>query len=111
MSNALQVSKHGRSLQSEKENPKAPDRVDTSSTPSLQAQDTEALPQPKLPGSETPDGGLAAWVVALGAWCTSFCSFGWLNSTAGFYLYISGIYLTSSIRYRGFPRALPKRTA
>lgn len=28
----------------------------------------------------SPDGGLAAWLVVLGAWCTSFCSFGWLNS-------------------------------
>lgn len=27
-----------------------------------------------------PDGGLAAWSVVLGAWCTSYCSFGWLNS-------------------------------
>jgi hypothetical protein len=27
-----------------------------------------------------PDGGTAAWLVVLGAWCTSFCSFGWLNS-------------------------------
>lgn len=35
----------------------------------------------KSPGSEAPDGGLAAWLVVLGAWCTSFCSFGWVNST------------------------------
>jgi hypothetical protein len=27
-----------------------------------------------------PDGGLLAWSVVAGAWCTSFCSFGWLNS-------------------------------
>jgi hypothetical protein len=27
-----------------------------------------------------PDGGFAAWLVVLGTWCTSFCSFGWLNS-------------------------------
>jgi hypothetical protein len=31
-------------------------------------------------GSEAPDGGAAAWLVVLGAWCTSFCSFGWINS-------------------------------
>jgi hypothetical protein len=30
--------------------------------------------------SEAPDGGLVAWLVVLGAWCTSFCSFGWINS-------------------------------
>jgi hypothetical protein len=28
------------------------------------------------PGREAPDGGTAAWLVVLGAWCTSFCSFG-----------------------------------
>jgi hypothetical protein len=28
-----------------------------------------------------PDGGLRAWLVVVGAWCTSFCSFGWINST------------------------------
>lgn len=27
-----------------------------------------------------PDGGLEAWLVVVGAWCTSFCSFGWVNS-------------------------------
>lgn len=27
-----------------------------------------------------PDGGLVAWLVVLGAWCTLFCSFGWINS-------------------------------
>lgn len=32
------------------------------------------------PGREAPDGGAAAWLVVLGAWCTSFCSFGWINS-------------------------------
>lgn len=29
---------------------------------------------------EVPDGGFSAWLVVLGAWCTSFCSFGWVNS-------------------------------
>lgn len=28
-----------------------------------------------------PDGGLQAWLVVLGAWCASFCSYGWINST------------------------------
>lgn len=27
-----------------------------------------------------PDGGLEAWLVVLGAWCVSFCSYGWINS-------------------------------
>jgi hypothetical protein len=29
---------------------------------------------------DAPDGGTVAWLVVLGAWCTSFCSFGWINS-------------------------------
>lgn len=39
---------------------------------------------PENPGSaidEIPDGGAAAWLVVFGTWCTSFCSFGWINST------------------------------
>jgi hypothetical protein len=31
-------------------------------------------------GDAAPDGGAAAWLCVLGAWCTSFCSFGWINS-------------------------------
>jgi hypothetical protein len=31
-------------------------------------------------GDDAPDGGVAAWLCVLGAWCTSFCSFGWINS-------------------------------
>jgi len=30
---------------------------------------------------KVPDGGSAAWLVVLGAWCCSFVSFGWINST------------------------------
>lgn len=26
------------------------------------------------------DGGTTAWLVVLGAWCASFCSYGWINS-------------------------------
>jgi MFS transporter, MCT family, aspergillic acid transporter len=32
-------------------------------------------------GDDAPDGGSAAWLCVLGAWCTSFCSFGWINSS------------------------------
>ncbi|KAF5707005.1 hypothetical protein LB506_009981 [Fusarium annulatum] len=38
-------------------------------------------------GPPPPDGGLAAWLVVLGAWCTSFCSFGWINSVGVFQEY------------------------
>lgn len=34
-----------------------------------------------------PDGGLEAWLVVVGAWCTSFCSFGWVNSIGIFQSY------------------------
>ncbi|KAF3353848.1 Homeobox protein HOY1 [Verticillium dahliae VDG1] len=39
------------------------------------------------PGSDAPDGGLAAWLVVLGVWCTAFCSFGWINSVGAFQEY------------------------
>ncbi|KAM0481980.1 hypothetical protein ACHAPX_003314 [Trichoderma viride] len=35
-------------------------------------------------GIAPPDGGLRAWLVVVGAWCTSFCSFGWINSVGAF---------------------------
>ena len=28
---------------------------------------------------QAPDGGTRAWLIVFGAWCTSFCSFGWIN--------------------------------
>ena len=46
--------------------------------------DTEGNLQPdspKLKDDLPPDGGAAAWLVVLGAWCCSFCSPGWVNST------------------------------
>ncbi|EFQ34397.1 major facilitator superfamily transporter [Colletotrichum graminicola M1.001] len=43
--------------------------------------------QPPPPGSDAPDGGLVAWLVVLGAWATSFCSFGWVNSVGAFQEY------------------------
>ncbi|KAG6040620.1 hypothetical protein E4U41_007684 [Claviceps citrina] len=38
-------------------------------------------------GLSAPDGGTLAWLVVLGAWCTSFCSFGWINSVGAFQEY------------------------
>ena len=35
----------------------------------------------KLEGAGPPDGGAAAWLVVLGAWCCSFSSPSWINST------------------------------
>ena len=41
-------------------------------------------PEEDLPvkdaSQEVVDEGLTAWLVVVGAWCTSFCSFGWINS-------------------------------
>lgn len=34
--------------------------------------------------ADVPDGGWQAWLVVFGAWCTSFCSFGWINSVGIF---------------------------
>ncbi|KAM6537994.1 hypothetical protein FALCPG4_003885 [Fusarium falciforme] len=45
---------------------------------------TQPTPPPK---SGAPDGGLRAWLVVLGVWCTSFCSFGWINSVGAFQEY------------------------
>jgi len=35
----------------------------------------------KLEDAGPPDGGAAAWLNVLGAWCCSFSSPGWANST------------------------------
>ncbi|PKS12587.1 hypothetical protein jhhlp_000795 [Lomentospora prolificans] len=44
----------------------------------------DAAAQACSPISDAPDGGAAAWLVVLGAWCTLFCSFGWINSVGAF---------------------------
>lgn len=55
----------------------------TDDSSALPDSDTEKAPSPKAWGSDAPDGGMTAWLVILGVWCTSFCSFGWLNGTFG----------------------------
>lgn len=69
----------GRTL-SPNEKEQISDMTDNPST--LNQLDAEKGPPRAFnPGSDAPDGGLTAWLVVLGAWCTSFCSFGWINST------------------------------
>ncbi|KAF6808099.1 putative monocarboxylate transporter [Colletotrichum musicola] len=51
--------------------------------------------KPSFPGSDAPDGGVQAWLVVLGAWCTSFCSFGWVNSVGAFQEYYQNELLTN----------------
>lgn len=41
----------------------------------------------ELQDAGPPDGGTAAWLVVLGAWCCSFCSPGWINSMGTFQEY------------------------
>ncbi|KAF4977212.1 hypothetical protein FZEAL_6240 [Fusarium zealandicum] len=65
-----------------------PDHINDSSIEKSDLED--GATQPKLApaqGSGAPDGGLTAWLVVLGAWCTSFCSFGWINSVGAFQEY------------------------
>ncbi|KAH8658511.1 major facilitator superfamily transporter [Xylariales sp. PMI_506] len=53
----------------------------------IKGQDAEKAAPPKPPGHDAPDGGRSAWLVVFGVWCTSFCSFGWLNSVGVFQEY------------------------
>lgn len=41
----------------------------------------------KVEDAGPPDGGAAAWLVVLGAWCCSFSSPGWINSVGSFQQY------------------------
>ena len=45
----------------------------------------------QLEDAGPPDGGAAAWLVVLGAWCCSFSSPGWMNST--YFLYRPNAFL------------------
>lgn len=38
----------------------------------------------KIEDPSPPDGGTAAWLVLLGAWCCFFTSLGWINCTSHF---------------------------
>ena len=70
----------------EKEPGKAGYQARASNTPAvLNDNDAEKATQPKHPGNHAPDGGALAWLVVFGAWCASFCTFGWLNSMTGSY--------------------------
>ncbi|KAF5986912.1 major facilitator superfamily transporter [Fusarium coicis] len=51
------------------------------------ALDQQAGDAAKAHDEGPPDGGTAAWMVVLGAWCCSFCSPGWINSMGSFQEY------------------------
>ncbi len=64
---------------------KDPEKVEYPETDSgdpsiLPDEDAEKATPPTPTHVEPPDGGAVAWLVVLGTWCTSICSFGWLNS-------------------------------
>lgn len=60
------------------------------------------------PVGDCPNGGTTAWLVVLGAWCTSFCSFGWVNSMTFPSVMITATNTGHSFhRHRYFPRVLP----
>lgn len=64
---------------SEKDGNNASDREE----PIVLKEEEDANYQPAAAapvGSPPPNGGTRAWLVVVGAWCTSFCSFGWINS-------------------------------
>ncbi|KAH8117270.1 MFS general substrate transporter [Phellopilus nigrolimitatus] len=46
-----------------------------------------AIQEPECKDDEFPDGGLRAWLVILGAICTTFSSFGFVNSWGAFQSY------------------------
>src|SRR5687767_11133098 len=50
------------------------------SNAATQEKDATA-PTPPPIGSDAPDGGFRAWLVVFGAWCSSFCTWGWINGT------------------------------
>lgn len=77
----------------------------------LEQSDRDEAAVPVAYGSDAPDGGLTAWLVVLGAWCTSFCSFGWVNSTSHHLLFSVCYGETKTDKYfrcRCIPRILPE---
>ena len=70
--NTTTASMHDQTFDSEKA---APQESNTDDTSNVISDSTK-----KVGDSGAPDGGAAAWLVVLGAWCCSFSSPGWINS-------------------------------
>ena len=69
-------------------------------------EDPEVVPDVALkapvPNADSfPDGGLEAWLVVLGGFCTVFASFGWINCAYGLYSSRTVLRLTRN-RHRNF---------
>lgn len=71
--------------------PMANNSVREGSSPDLSDSEKAVKDAPSQPSP--PDGGSEAWLVVLGAWCTAFCSFGWLNSIGVFQQYYQKVLL------------------
>ncbi|KAL7793874.1 major facilitator superfamily domain-containing protein [Trichoderma ceciliae] len=86
---------------SEKDGNKSSDREE----PMVLKEDEAGYQPPALAptGDAPPNGGLRAWLVVVGAWCTSFCSFGWINSVGVFQDYYQATilkeYSTSTVSW------------
>ena len=98
-----------RSIEEETENSDHKAQNSNASS-TLQGHDAEKASQPKPSGSDPPDGGTVAWLVILGAWCISFCSFGWLNSNFFSYRMKHGQFMLTINRYWCLPGVLRNRT-
>ncbi|KAH8882023.1 putative monocarboxylate transporter [Thozetella sp. PMI_491] len=53
----------------------------------ISVEDGRDSPELTTDADEAPDGGARAWLVVLGAWCASFCGYGWINSIGTFQEY------------------------
>jgi hypothetical protein len=54
--------------------------ADSGKTGSLQTSEVDdSVPETSALCSDAPDGGSRAWLVVFGAWCSSFCTWGWIN--------------------------------
>jgi hypothetical protein len=90
-------------------NSDVPERV----TPADAKGDTEKAAVSSAPAipDAFPDGGLEAWSVVLGGFCTIFASFGWINceQPRGGFVGVFCAYQPPTIRCRSLPKLLPVR--
>lgn len=57
-----------------------PPHTDNTTAPEVDVEKApDAKPNPMMDPSSFPDGGREAWLVVLGAFCSLFVSFGWIN--------------------------------
>ncbi|KAH6632520.1 major facilitator superfamily domain-containing protein [Chaetomium tenue] len=62
-------------------------REGSNESPLSPSPDVKSENEVQLQPEGPPDGGTAAWLAVLGAWCCSFTSFGWMNSVGVFQTY------------------------